>query len=74
MILVIVLAFVIVATQPSLVLFGIFFLYALSGPVLTIRSVNKLKLEHVVGDNEQDDAEFKDEKQGKSSNNNQSEQ
>ena len=73
-ILVIVLAFVIVATQPSLVLFGIFFLYALSGPVLTIRSVNKLKLEHVVGDNEQDDAEFKDEKQGKSSNNNQSEQ
>ena len=73
-ILVIVLAFVVVATQPSLVLFGIFFLYALSGPILTIRSVNKLKLEHVVGDNEDDDAEFKEEKQEKSSKNNQDEQ
>lgn len=58
-ILAIVLAFVVVATQPSLVLFGIFFLYALSGPILTIKSVNKLKLEHVVGD-EADDAEFEE--------------
>lgn len=57
-ILVIVLAFVVVATQPSLVLFGIFFIYALSGPVLTIKSVKKLKLEHVVGDNDSDDADF----------------
>lgn len=57
-ILVIVLAFVIVATQPSLVLFGIFFLYALSGPVLTIKNVKRLKLEHVVGDSDADDADF----------------
>ena len=57
-ILVIVLAFVIVATQPSLVLFAIFFLYALSGPVLTIKNVKRLKLEHVVGDNDADDADF----------------
>lgn len=57
-ILVIVLAFVIVATQPSLVLFAIFFLYALSGPVLTIKNVKRLKLEHVVGDSDGDDADF----------------
>ena len=57
-ILVIVLAFVVVATQPSLVLFSIFFLYALSGPVFTIKNVKKLKLEHVVGDDDEDDADF----------------
>lgn len=57
-ILVIVLAFVIVATQPSLVLFAIFFLYALSGPVLTIKNVKRLKLEDVVGDSDSDDADF----------------
>ncbi len=62
-ILVVVLAFVIVATQPSLVLFGIFFLYALSGPVLTIKNVKKLKLEHVVGDEDSNDADFKAEGQ-----------
>lgn len=49
-ILAIVLAFVVVATEPSLVLFSIFFLYALSGPILTIRSVGRLELKHVVGD------------------------
>jgi CDP-diacylglycerol--serine O-phosphatidyltransferase len=57
-ILVIVLAFVVVATQPSLVLFSIFFLYALSGPIFTIKNVKKLKLEHVVGDDDDDDADF----------------
>lgn len=56
-ILLVVLVFVVVATEPSLVLFSIFFLYALSGPVFTIRSVSKLKLEHVVGDTD-DDADF----------------
>ncbi len=64
-ILVIVLAFVIVATQPSLVLFSIFFLYALSGPVLTIKNVKKLKLGHVVGDDDDDDADFNDNKETK---------
>jgi CDP-diacylglycerol--serine O-phosphatidyltransferase len=49
-ILIIVLAFVIVATEPSLVLFSIFLLYAISGPITTFRTVKKLKLEHVVGD------------------------
>lgn len=53
-----VLVFVVVATEPSLVLFSIFFLYALSGPVLTIKNVKKLKLEHVVGDADDDDADF----------------
>ncbi|WP_404399877.1 CDP-diacylglycerol--serine O-phosphatidyltransferase [Idiomarina seosinensis] len=62
-ILIVVLAFVIVATQPSLVLFGIFFLYALSGPVLTIKNVKKLKLEHVVGDD--NDADFEQDKSDK---------
>lgn len=48
--LIVVLAFVIVATEPSLVLFTIFLLYAFSGPITTFRTVKKLKLEHVVGD------------------------
>lgn len=51
-ILAIVLAFVVVATEPSLVLFSIFFLYAISGPITTFRTVKNIKLEHVVGDTE----------------------
>lgn len=50
-VLLIVLAFVIVASSPESVLLIIFSLYACSGPFTTIRSVKKLKLEHVVGDN-----------------------
>jgi len=50
-VLLIVLAFVIVASSPENVLLIIFTLYACSGPFTTIRSVKKLKLEHVVGDN-----------------------
>jgi CDP-diacylglycerol--serine O-phosphatidyltransferase len=53
-VLLIVLAFVIVASSPENILLFIFALYACSGPFTTIRSVKKLKLEHVVGD----DAEF----------------
>jgi CDP-diacylglycerol--serine O-phosphatidyltransferase len=56
-ILIIVLAFVIVATEPSLVLFSIFLLYAFSGPITTFRTVKKLKLEHVVGDTSDDCSE-----------------
>ncbi|RCU45764.1 MULTISPECIES: CDP-diacylglycerol--serine O-phosphatidyltransferase [Corallincola] len=55
-ILAVVLIFVVVATNPALVLFAIFFLYAASGPVVTLRSVRELKMEHVVGDGE--DADF----------------
>lgn len=64
-ILIIVLAFVVVATQPSLVLFSIFFLYALSGPVLTIKNVKKLKLGHVLGDGDENDADFNDNEESK---------
>jgi CDP-diacylglycerol--serine O-phosphatidyltransferase len=64
-ILIIVLAFVVVATQPSLVLFSIFFLYALSGPVLTIKNVKKLKLGHVLGDGDENDADFNDNDESK---------
>lgn len=53
-ILLIVLAFVVVATEPSLVLFSIFLLYAISGPITTFRTVKHIKLEHVVGDTECD--------------------
>jgi len=56
-VLLIVLAFVVVASSPENILLVIFSLYACSGPFTTIRSVKKLKLEHVVGDD--DDAEFK---------------
>lgn len=55
-VLLIVLAFVIVASSPENVLLFIFALYACSGPFTTIRSVKKLKLEHVVGDDQ--DADF----------------
>jgi CDP-diacylglycerol--serine O-phosphatidyltransferase len=56
--LVIMLIFVVVATQPALVLFVVFALYALSGPINTFRTVDKVKLEHVVGDSEDNDADF----------------
>lgn len=55
-VLIILLVFVIVALSPESVLLVIFVLYACSGPITTIRTVNKLKLEHVVGDDE--DADF----------------
>ena len=64
-ILAVVLAFVVVATEPSLVLFSIFFLYALSGPILTVRSVKRLELKHVVGDTD-DDCDEEEEKADKS--------
>ena len=48
--------FVVVAASPAELLLAIFVLYACSGPVTTIRSVKKLKLEHVVGDDQ--DADF----------------
>ncbi|QSX29200.1 CDP-diacylglycerol--serine O-phosphatidyltransferase [Shewanella cyperi] len=44
--------FVVISVEPALVLCAIFYLYALSGPVITIRSVRKLKVAHVVGDDE----------------------
>ncbi|MGO4891354.1 CDP-diacylglycerol--serine O-phosphatidyltransferase [Flavobacterium sp. W21_SRS_FM6] len=56
--LVILLIFVVVATEPALVLFIAFALYALAGPVNTFRSVDKVRLEHVLGDPEEEDADF----------------
>lgn len=56
-VLLIVLVFVVVASSPAELLLAIFALYACSGPVTTIRSVKRLKLEHVVGD-DTIDAEF----------------
>ena len=57
-ILIVVLVFVIIATHPALVLFLIFAGYAASGPIITVRSVNKLKMEHIIG--ETSDADFKE--------------
>ncbi|GAC15878.1 CDP-diacylglycerol--serine O-phosphatidyltransferase [Aliiglaciecola lipolytica] len=59
-ILIVMLIFVIVATAPSLVLFLVFALYALAGPINTFRSVDKVRLEDVVGDHEESDADFSD--------------
>jgi CDP-diacylglycerol--serine O-phosphatidyltransferase len=56
--LLIMLIFVVVATEPALVLFVVFALYALAGPINTFRSVDKVKLEHVVGDADENDADF----------------
>ncbi|RUO52253.1 CDP-diacylglycerol--serine O-phosphatidyltransferase [Pseudidiomarina homiensis] len=72
-ILAMVLAFVVVATEPSLVLFSIFFLYALSGPILTVRSVKRLELKHVVGDTD-DDCDEDEEKADKSAKKEQTEE
>ncbi|AZQ84971.1 CDP-diacylglycerol--serine O-phosphatidyltransferase [Colwellia sp. Arc7-635] len=55
-VLLIVLVFVVIASSPENILLLIFGLYACSGPFTTIRSVKKLKLEHVLGDDH--DAEF----------------
>lgn len=54
-ILVVVLAFVIIATNPALVLFLGFLVYAASGPIVTIRSVKELKMAHVVGDDDDEE-------------------
>lgn len=59
--LLIVLAFIVIAYSPAELLFLIFLGYAASGPFITIRTVKKVKLEHVLGENE--DADFKDESQ-----------
>lgn len=59
-ILLIVLGFVVVATEPALVLFLIFLVYAASGPIWTIKNAGTLKLEDVIGDREPD-ADFNDE-------------
>lgn len=55
-VLLMVVVFVIIALKPPLVLFTLFLVYTLSGPIYTIRTVNKLKFEHVMGD-EPDDME-----------------
>jgi CDP-diacylglycerol--serine O-phosphatidyltransferase len=52
-ILVVMLVFVIVATDPALVLFSVFSLYALAGPINTFRTVDKVTLEDVVGDHQE---------------------
>jgi CDP-diacylglycerol--serine O-phosphatidyltransferase len=52
--LLVMLIFVIVATEPALVLFAAFALYACSGPINTFRMVDKVKLEDVVGDADND--------------------
>ncbi len=68
-VLIIVLVFVVVASSPAELLAAIFILYACSGPITTIRSVKKLKLEHVIGDDQDVDfehLEIKDQTQAKS--------
>ncbi|MDM7859801.1 CDP-diacylglycerol--serine O-phosphatidyltransferase [Alteromonas sp. ASW11-36] len=53
--LLILLGFVVVATEPALVLFVVFSLYALAGPINTFRTVDKVTLDDVVGDHEEDE-------------------
>lgn len=56
--LLVMLIFVVVATEPALVLFIVFALYATAGPINTFRSVDKVTLHDVVGEHEEPDAEF----------------
>ncbi|GGB06826.1 CDP-diacylglycerol--serine O-phosphatidyltransferase [Agarivorans gilvus] len=62
-VLLMVLVFIVIAVKPAVILFTLFAVYAISGPVYTIRTVKKLKIEHVVGDDdlecELDEAEAK---------------
>ncbi|MFT5313916.1 MAG: CDP-diacylglycerol--serine O-phosphatidyltransferase [Paraglaciecola sp.] len=58
--LLVMLVFVVVATEPALVLFLVFALYALAGPINTFRTVDKVRLEDVVGDAQDNDADFVD--------------
>jgi CDP-diacylglycerol--serine O-phosphatidyltransferase len=53
--LLIMLVFVVVATEPALVLFIVFALYSLAGPINTFRTVDKLRIEDVVGDAKEPD-------------------
>ncbi len=52
--LIIMMIFIIVATAPSLVLFIVFVLYTVAGPINTFRTVDKVTLEDVVGEAEED--------------------
>ena len=57
--LLIMLVFVVVATEPAVVLFVVFAIYGLAGPINTFRTVEKVKLEDVVsGDEHDEDAEL----------------
>jgi CDP-diacylglycerol--serine O-phosphatidyltransferase len=67
-VLLIVLVFIIVASSPENVLLLIFVLYACSGPINTLRTVKKLKLEHVIGDDNDADFDQKNEQECKLSN------
>lgn len=53
-VLAIVLVFIVVAFEPAATLFAAFLIYAISGPVNTFRSVREIKLEHVLGDADED--------------------
>lgn len=63
--LLIMLIFVVVATEPALVLFIVFALYALAGPINTFRTVDKVRLEDVVGDAAENDEDCKGQKESK---------
>jgi len=65
--LLIMMVFIIVATAPSLVLFIVFILYAIAGPVNTFRTVDKVTLEDVVGE-AKEDADFPTDEENTSSN------
>lgn len=53
-ILLVMMIFIIVATAPSLVLFCVFVIYTIAGPVNTFRTVEKVTLNDVVGDSKDD--------------------
>jgi len=53
-ILVVLLIFIIVSTAPSLVLFLVFILYAIAGPINTFRTVDKITLKDVIGEADED--------------------
>lgn len=53
-VLAIVLVFIVVVAFTAETLFAVFLIYAISGPVNTFRSVREIKLEHVLGDADED--------------------
>jgi CDP-diacylglycerol--serine O-phosphatidyltransferase len=52
--LILVALFAIISVEPAVILCITFYIYALSGPFITIKSVDKLKVEHILGDETDD--------------------
>jgi len=54
--------FAIISVEPAIILCIGFYLYALSGPFITLKNVDRIKVGHIVGDDPSDETSFDDKK------------